>query len=176
MRGFRAVNGFRTVNGFRAVLSILLIGLGVAACTSGGRVTTTPTSALRSSATPTTDPSNLRVLATLPARGAPVGGPGYAVIVSARGKGSRKLGTFTILKGGGLIIQAVCYDPGNLGTTELLTISPLSRIGPCASGQNVMTITTTAGTSELTLAVRTKPGMLWAVYVVAQLVSTSSPS
>src|ERR1022692_3206218 len=96
---------------------------------------------------------------SLPRRSALGGGPGYHVIVSAHGTGSRSLGTFKVVKNAPLIIQSVCLGP------PPLTLLPLFDTGPCGAGQTVTIDKTQAPSSTLILRVRASSRLLWAIYV-----------
>jgi hypothetical protein len=103
--------------------------------------------------------STVGEVASLPRRSALGGGPGYHVIVSAHGTGSRYLGTFKVVKNATLIIQSVCLGP------PPLTLLPLFDTGPCGAGQTVTIDKTQAPSSTLILRVRASSRLLWAIYV-----------
>jgi hypothetical protein len=104
--------------------------------------------------------SSATEVASLPRRGAPGGGPGYHLVVSARGTGARSLGTFTVVKNATLIVQIACSGP------PPLTLQPLFDTGPCNDGQTVTIDQTQAAATKLTLRVIAPAKLVWAIYVV----------
>ena len=99
--------------------------------------------------------SSVTAVAALPRRSAVGGASTLSVIESARGAGSKYVGTFRVLPAGELYIQMACA-----GGHPLL-LAGIVKIGPCANGTLVETARFKPSGQTLKLSVSTAPGLSW---------------
>jgi hypothetical protein len=131
------------------LLTTLIAGLGLAACSSSASTTTSgvPTSSTSGPSTTT--------LKTLPIPGAP--STDYTKELVAQGTGDRSLGTITV-SGGRVFVQTVCSGPGSLEFVHLFAQ------GPCNDKTGVTSFDAPAS-HRLTITVHAATKTKWAVYI-----------
>lgn len=130
------------------LLTALIAGLGLAACSSSASTTTrVPTSS-------TSGPSTT-MLKALPIPGDP--STDYTKELVAQGTGDRSLGTITV-SGGRVFVQAVCSGPGSLEFVHLFAQ------GPCNDKTGVTSFDAPVS-HRLTITVHAATKTKWAVYI-----------
>jgi hypothetical protein len=155
----------RGANGFAGIVIAIIALMSVSACTAS-----TASKSVPQASKPSPSDSHIQ-LASLPGAQMPGSGGGFREIAAAQGTGNRDIGVFRVQSNAKLFFQLSCEG------RSPVTIIRLYVVGPCAHGDVIATVTTTATSSRLVLTVQAPSKVSWKIYV-SQLIPAprTSPS